>query len=416
MEVAAMKKRTAFLLILLLLTLSGCRVQPGGADNTAVPSVSSLPTPVSIGPTAAQTASPGPVETNSAVSPSPTGTAGGEAPPAEPSPTPSPSDAGSDTERYEAALAWCEANRGGFSNYDLYALDRSYWFADYAPGVTAVAYEGGNAWFYEDPSGAVTPAEAADILFQYAGACFPSQEPEDWAAQKERIARRAAAQTEGGGEAAERYLAEELSADPGYFVGLGEDMWLCGVAPQDDLSVGWYVLMKQGNVYRLQHDRAFTAYAQSPEARIRIQLDRALEAWNWFAGMTLPSVFEDEIHPEDSQWAYYRVDYPGISTMLELRTYLKTLFSDEIVDNLLAEDSLYREFDGVLYVTPLDAGYPAFYGTEQVQRLSDTKLNYHMEGSLVYGDPSTAPVPVVLDFPYELVGDKWVFTEFSWPG
>ena len=80
--------------------------------------------------------------------------------------------------------------------------------------------------------------------------------------------------------------------------------------PQDDLSVGWYVLMKQGNVYRLQHDRAFTAYAQSPEARIRIQLDRALEAWNWFAGMTLPSVFEDEIHPEDSQWAYYRGGSP----------------------------------------------------------------------------------------------------------
>ena len=51
----------------------------------------------------------------------------------------------------------------------------------------------------------------------------------------------------------------------------------------------------------------------------------------------------------------------------------------------------------------------------QVERASDAKLICRLEGTLTWSDGSRPAQAVSASFPYEKVGDKWLFTEFSWP-
>lgn len=142
----------------------------------------------------------------------------------------------------------------------------------------------------------------------------------------------------------------------------------------------------------------------------------AQEAFSWFQVTTMP------FDPEDSQEVdgvvYYRVDYPGISSLSSLRGYLKSLFSDALVDNLLPYDGTqYIDIDNVLYVQDGGRGTDITRGMEYTQVMrSDNPNRLVVRSTVEVLDPEQGGAvigSVSYDFPYEKVGEQWIFTDFS---
>ena len=142
----------------------------------------------------------------------------------------------------------------------------------------------------------------------------------------------------------------------------------------------------------------------------------AVEAFWWFQVSTM------DFDPEDQQivdgTVYSRVDHEGIDSTASLRGYLKGLFSDDLVEELLPYDGAqYIDIDGALYVTPGDRGTDVTKGGETAQvirgedpnrctvrvtvEVLDPEAGYQVTGTEVH------------DFPYEKVGNRWIFTDFS---
>lgn len=140
----------------------------------------------------------------------------------------------------------------------------------------------------------------------------------------------------------------------------------------------------------------------------------AEEAFGWFHLCTLPADGSDT-REVDGQ-TYYRVDAPGLTTMADLRGRLRTLFSDEIVDTLLpTEGGQYLELDGALYVLPGGRGANLFLGGETREAVQESESRYVVRVTVDQVDPEQDFLVTgreVHSFPYEKVGDKWIFTSF----
>lgn len=151
------------------------------------------------------------------------------------------------------------------------------------------------------------------------------------------------------------------------------------------------------------------------DAAVLAAYDRAEEAFGWFYLATLP---ED---PEDLQEVdgriYYRVDSPQASSVADLRGRLRELFSDEIVDTLLpAGGEQYIDLDGVLYVQPGGRGSNLLLGEETRQVLRESESRCLVQITVEQVDPEqdfAVTGEEIHTFPYEKVGDKWIFTSFS---
>ena len=112
------------------------------------------------------------------------------------------------------------------------------------------------------------------------------------------------------------------------------------------------------------------------------------------------------------------VDDPRFSNLAELRGYLKTLFSDTLVDQLLPIDGTqYVELDGVLYTIDGGRGADMTKGEETVQVLRDeAPARYTVRVTVEVLDPEQDYAVTGTeehDFLYEQVGDQWIFTTFS---
>ena len=115
---------------------------------------------------------------------------------------------------------------------------------------------------------------------------------------------------------------------------------------------------------------------------------------------------------------YCRVDDPRFSNLAELRGYLKTLFSDTLVDQLLPIDGTqYVELDGALYTIDGGRGADITKGAESVQVLRDeAPARYTVRVTVEVLDPEQDYAVTGTeehDFLYEQVGDQWIFTTFS---
>lgn len=415
-----MRKRAAALTILLLLLLSGCRTQPAGETGQPMPSDSAKPTD-----TPEQTVTPSPME-ELEVSPTPEGTAS-------PAPTDSqpPQVTGTGDCRALAEELWSKYP-DSLSNSQWYALDRAYWFADYVPGVSVDDQGAGadgsplsqpDVYFYEDTTGGMAPEDAAAELVNV---MLQSADPEGgW-----EIAAQSLLDRDGLLDLCAEYLAsytggwEDQNRLKSWFdawaagiPGIGEDMWVLhpsytgGAVTQE--SSGWFVIMRNGNVYRMQRDDAFSVYVQQPQVQARIQFTRALEAWGWFNGAPLTTDAGAKTAADGSTW--YPVKDSRFSTLLDLRMYLKDIFSDEIAEALLGLE-LYRDVDGALCCAQNTSNAPALTDAEVwVEQESEAKLVCRLEGTLIWSDGSRPAEAISASFPYEKVGDKWLFTEFSWP-
>ena len=143
--------------------------------------------------------------------------------------------------------------------------------------------------------------------------------------------------------------------------------------------------------------------------------ERANKVFGWFQLSTLPC---DNASAMVGTSLYQRVDYPGIATLEQLRTYLRNLFSQEVIDRLLPPDAelpQYRDIDGALYVLP------------SIQRPDPTKGAAEVSAEQTAPDTWTVNVAVELltdgqeavsgmeyySFPYQCVEGRWVFTNFK---
>lgn len=141
--------------------------------------------------------------------------------------------------------------------------------------------------------------------------------------------------------------------------------------------------------------------------------DRAVTAFGWFRLEPLPCGGDPVL--VDGTF-YQKVDRPGTDTMAELRTTLRSLFSDEVVERLLKEGGslpVYREIDGALYARPftgrMDPGKGAVEASVE-QTAPDTCL-VNVSVELVETDGSVTGMEYD-SFPYRYVDDRWVFTDF----
>ena len=144
----------------------------------------------------------------------------------------------------------------------------------------------------------------------------------------------------------------------------------------------------------------------------------ACEAYNWFAVKTLDAHQDEKVELDGALYA--KVADERFPNMDSLRGYLKTLFSDEVVDNLLPLDGQqYVEINGQLYVREGARGTDVTKGalTLSVEwPLESEPVSCIVRAEVELLDAETLSAVVgreVHEFPYQRVGDKWVFTWFA---
>ena len=141
---------------------------------------------------------------------------------------------------------------------------------------------------------------------------------------------------------------------------------------------------------------------------------RAEDLYAWFDLEPLPGAGPAVI----TDGALYRqVDREGIQTMEDLRTCLRSVFSQEVTEALLAaggETPMYRDIDGALYVTGSGRSPDPSKGhTEiEVEQTSADSYAVNISIDLLDADGETVTGLECWSFPYAFVDDRWVFTDF----
>ena len=149
------------------------------------------------------------------------------------------------------------------------------------------------------------------------------------------------------------------------------------------------------------------------EEEIIAAYDRAEEAYGWFYLRTMPYGGEPRTL---NGWTYYPVSEPGMENLSDLRAYLGGLFSQEMVEDLLASGGahpLYQEAEGALYALPFSRERES-KGDITVHAASVAEDAYSVEVTVELLEENGAGVAGVeyYAFPYELVEGQWVFTDF----
>ena len=144
--------------------------------------------------------------------------------------------------------------------------------------------------------------------------------------------------------------------------------------------------------------------------------DKASEAWGWFYVDTMPlkeSPGLPIVGIETESGICFEVDYEGIETLEDLENYLKTIFSDEKVADML-KTGRYFDVDGKLCAVAASRGTNHYYGkiTDVTKNnINATKIKY-----IVYVEKRDHNFEVEgyeeFTFVTEKIGDFWVFSEF----
>lgn len=142
--------------------------------------------------------------------------------------------------------------------------------------------------------------------------------------------------------------------------------------------------------------------------------DRAVQAYGWFAQDPLPTASVEETLPDG---VYQKVNDPGIPDAMALESYLRSLFSQEIVESLMAgqpDCSHYADVNGALYVRVGGRAKDPHVGRiqTQVEQTGDASYSVNVTAELLGDDLTTVTGMELGAFPYEYQEDRWVFTQF----
>ena len=134
----------------------------------------------------------------------------------------------------------------------------------------------------------------------------------------------------------------------------------------------------------------------------------------WFQLSTLPCG-EEGLNVDGD--VYYPVRSDGLETLEDLQIYLRGSFSQELAEQLLSTGGdvpLYRDIDGALYVRPVSRARDPLRGNVElrVEQTGDTAYTVNAAVELLDEDKTVSGVEY-WSFPYELVDERWVFTQFQ---
>ena len=147
----------------------------------------------------------------------------------------------------------------------------------------------------------------------------------------------------------------------------------------------------------------------------------ASQAVSWFAGYGAPDMDYNDVKSDgEGQPDYYRVTQKPLDNMDALRAYLKNLFSDELVDGfLMGETPTFQEFDGGLYCLSAGRGADITKGGTILSVIWPDEENPRsctVQAVVDLLDPNASFAVIGQEtdyFPYQQVGNKWVFTQFQ---
>lgn len=150
------------------------------------------------------------------------------------------------------------------------------------------------------------------------------------------------------------------------------------------------------------------------EEEILAAYDRAVSIYGWFELSPLEDTGES-VTVDGT--VYRRVEYPGVESLDDLRTCLRSVFSEEVTERLLSDGGTavrYQEIDGVLYVTGQGRSRDSGKGSSSVQteQREDGVYSVNVAVELLDGDGATVSGLECWAFPYAFVNGRWVFTDF----
>ena len=177
---------------------------------------------------------------------------------------------------------------------------------------------------------------------------------------------------------------------------------------------------------------ADSAAAEAPETELRaVRLEaeprpvteeavldayrRAEEAYGWFEETPLTGGAETVMA---DGCTYRPVTARGMEDLEDLRVYLRSLFSEELTERLLAtggDRPLYREIGGVLCVLDGGGSRGVYRGAGEVEVVQNGDAGYLVSVSVELLDEDLSAV-VGLErwsFPYVCADGRWVFTDFQ---
>lgn len=173
------------------------------------------------------------------------------------------------------------------------------------------------------------------------------------------------------------------------------------------------------------------APARPTDEEVLAAYNRAAEVFSWYAGYSDDGLALDgtdmislPLLENGGEIVMFRVTRPGLNSMDELRAYLKTIFSDEVVDGLMKDFPLGAAGfadgpEGGLYCSGAGRGSDISKGgvtIEAVWPLEEEPIQCTVRVSvelLDLNDLQTVTGTQVYEFPYQKVGEKWVFTSFE---
>lgn len=151
-----------------------------------------------------------------------------------------------------------------------------------------------------------------------------------------------------------------------------------------------------------------------PEEEILTAYHRACVMFGWFGLDLLPD--NGETATVNGR-VYRKVDMPGMEDMDGLRAFLRSVFSKELTEQLLASGGdrpLYQEIDGALYVSGESRDRDGSKGEIEVeiQQNSETEYSVNVTVELLDADGASAGLEC-WSFPYAYEDDRWIFLDFQ---
>lgn len=125
----------------------------------------------------------------------------------------------------------------------------------------------------------------------------------------------------------------------------------------------------------------------------------------------ISDVFDKEI--SIGERTYYKVYNQNIKNMDDLINYMKTVFSDEVID-IFIKTNTFVEIDNELYVAFFAFPIMAYVITEtHAEKVNDNKYMYYIKLSELSDDAITYTSNYIIkEYPYEYIDGRWVFTDF----
>ena len=147
------------------------------------------------------------------------------------------------------------------------------------------------------------------------------------------------------------------------------------------------------------------------DAQLEYAYEKAAEAYSWFDMKTMDSDFQDQQVFEGN--VYERVRNTEITSLDQLKEYLHDIFSDDIIDSLIARN-IYRDFDGKLYTLNSARGADITKGEESLEiiRENDERIIFRIEVEILSPETGEVMSEEIYDFEYAYAGGKWLFTHF----